>query len=95
MGYITPIILERYLLQSASSEIEALQNPLQMGFTKRTSATVAALLFTEAIAIVRDTKTPLYAACIDASKTLDVGLHKSLLGKFHNLGLTVRRWNIL
>ena len=69
-------VLEKYLLESAFSEFEALQNPLQKGFTKGTSATVAALLFTEAIAEARDTKTPLYAACIDASKAFDVVWHK-------------------
>ena len=88
-------VLEKYLLESAFSEFEALQNPLQKGFTKGTSATVAALLFTEAIAEARDTKTPLYAACIDASKAFDVVWHKSLLRKFYNLGLTGRCWNIL
>ena len=81
-------MFEKYQLESAFSEFETLQNPLQEGFTKGTSATVAALLFTEAIAEARDTKTQLYAACIDASKAFDVVRHKSLLRKFYNLSLT-------
>ena len=88
-------MLEKYLLGSAFSEFEALKNPLQKGFTKGTSATVAALLFTGAIAEARDTKTPLYAVCIDASKAFDVVWHKSLLRKFFNLCLTGKCWNIL
>ena len=85
-------VLEKYLLESAFSEFEALQNPLQKGFTKGTSATVAALLFTEAIAEARDTKTPLYAACIDASKAFDVVWHKSLLRKLYKSRLD---WEVL
>ena len=60
-------VLEKYLLDTAFAELEALQNPLQKGFTKGTSATVAALLFTEAIAEAKDTNTLLYTACIDAT----------------------------
>ena len=78
-----------------SLNLRPYQNPLQKGFTKGTSATVPALLFTEAIAEARDTKTPLYAACIDASKAYDVVWHKSLLRKFYNLSLTGKCWNIL
>ena len=48
----------------------------------------AALLFTEAIAEARDTRSPLYTACIDASKAFDVVWHKSLLRKLYNSGLT-------
>ena len=88
-------VLEKYLLDTAFSELEALQNPLQKGFTKGTSATVAALLFTEAIAEARDTRSPLYTACIDASKAFDVVWHKSLLRKLYNSGLTGTNWNIL
>ena len=65
-------VLEKYLLDTAFAELEALQNPLQKGFTKGTSATVAALLFTESIAEANDTNTPLYTACIDATKAFDV-----------------------
>ncbi|MEW8548319.1 MAG: endonuclease/exonuclease/phosphatase family protein, partial [Candidatus Thiodiazotropha sp.] len=88
-------VLEKYLLQTAFAKLEAQQNPLQKGFTKGTSATVAALLFTEAISDSRDCKTPLYAACIDASKAFDVVWHKSLLRKLYNMGLTGTPWNIL
>ena len=74
-------ILEKYILQTAIAEIEHGQNPLQKGFTKGTSATWAALMFTEAIAEARDTKTTLYAAYIDASKANDVVWHNSTLRK--------------
>ena len=73
-------VLEKSLLETVFSELEALQNLLQKGFTKGTSATIAALLFTEATAEARDTKSPLYVACIDPSKAFDVVWHKSLLG---------------
>ena len=69
---LTVKVLEKYLLETAFSEFGAVQNPLQKGFTKGTSATTAALLFTEVIAEARDTKSPLYVACIDASKAFDV-----------------------
>ena len=88
-------VLEKYLLDTAFAELEALQNPLQKGFTKGTSATVAALLFTEAIAEAKDTNTPLYTACIDATKAFDVVWHKSLLRKLYTSGITGTSWNIL
>ena len=58
-------VLEKNILDTAFSELENLQNPLQKGFTKGSSATVAALLFTEAIAEARDTIFPLYTAFIN------------------------------
>ena len=58
---------------------------------KETSATVAALLFTEAIGEARGTKTPLYATCTDASKAFDF----VCLRKFYNLCLPGICWNIL
>ena len=45
------------------------------------------MLFTEAIAEARDTKTTLYAACIDASMAYDVVWHNSMLRKLYNFGL--------
>ena len=88
-------ILEMYTLQTAFVKIESGQNPLQKGFTKGTSATTAALMFTEALAEARDTKTTLYTACIDASKAFDVVLHNSMLRKLYNSGLPSACWNIL
>ena len=49
-------ILEKYILQTAIAEIENGQNPPQKAFTKDTSATMAALMFTEAIAEACDTR---------------------------------------
>ena len=48
-----------------------------------------------AIAEARDTRSPLYTVCIDASKAFDVVWHKSLLRKLYNSGLTGTNWNIL
>ena len=56
---------------------------------------MATLMFTEAIAEARDTKTTPYAACIDASKAFDVVWHNSMLRKLFNLGLDPACWNIL
>ena len=88
-------VLEKYLLDTAFAELEALQNPLLKGFTKGTLATVAALLFTQAIAEASDTYTPLYTACIDATKVFEVVWHKSLLRKLYTSGITGTSWNIL
>ena len=38
-------VLGKYILDTAFAELEALQNPLQKGFTKGTSATVVFVLF--------------------------------------------------
>ena len=91
-------VLEKYLLDTAFAELEALQNPLLKGFTKGTLATVAALLFTQAIAEAKDTYTALYTACIDATKVFEVVWHKSLLRTLYTsgiTGITGTSWNIL
>ena len=90
----SPGILEKYIRQTAFAKIES-GHPSQKGFTKGTSATTAALMFTEALAEARDTKTALYTACIDASKAFDVVWHNSMLRKLFNLGLPSACWNIL
>ena len=98
VGHTTSLIgkiLEKYILQTAIAEIEHRQNPLQKEFTRGTSATMAALMFTEAIAEARDTKTTLYAAYIDASKAYDVVWHNSTLRKLYNFGLDPACWNSL
>ena len=43
----------------------------------------------------RDTKTTLYAACIDASKAFDVVWHNSMLRKLYNFGLNLACWSVL
>ena len=52
-------------------------------------------MFTEAIAEARDTKTALYAACIDVSKAFDVVWHNSVLRKLCNFGLNPASWSVL
>ena len=90
-------VLEKYILQTAFAKIESGQNPLQKGFTKVTTATTVALMFTEALAEARVTKTTLYTTCIDASTAFDVVYvwHNSNLRKLYNLGLPSGCWNIL
>ena len=53
-------------------------NTLKKGFTNGTTATTADLMLTVALAEARDTKTTLYAACIDASLVIDVVWHNSV-----------------
>ena len=65
------------------------QNKLQRGFTKGVSPTNAALILTEAIAESKDTKRPIYATFVDATKAFDVVWHSSMLVKLFNYGLKI------
>ena len=77
---ITPILaktLEHIILSRISPK--CLQSPLQFGFTKELSPTMAALAITEAISDACDNHTTLYVIALDVRKAFDVVDHRLLL----------------
>jgi hypothetical protein len=68
------------------------QNPLQRGFTERSSSTNAAYLLTEATLEAKDNKTPLYVTLLDASKAFDVVWHSSMLVSMYHQGVKGDVW---
>ncbi len=60
---------------------KASSHPLQFGFSKGLSPTMAALVLTEAITEAKSTKRDLYVAALDSQKAFDVVSHPSLLRK--------------
>ena len=82
---ITPTlskILEHIVLNQVVDGLT--QNPLQFGFTKNSSPSLAILAVTEAILDAHDTKSPLYVVTIDIRKAFDVVRQDSLGRKLYN-----------
>ena len=94
---ITPVLsklMEHVILSRFS--YHHLQSPLQYGFTKGLSPTMAILEVTEAISNAVDRHTPLYIAALDVKKTFDVVHHPSLLNKlFHQRNVCNTTWKYI
>ena len=94
---ITPVLsklMEHVILSRIS--YNQLQSPLQYGFTKGLSPTMAVLVVTEAISDAVDRHAPLYIAALDVKKAFDVVHHPSLLHKlFHQSSVCNSTWNYI
>ena len=94
---ITPVLsklMEHVILSRFS--YHQLQSPLQYGFTKGLSPTMAILAVTEAISDAVDRHTPLYIAALDVKKAFDVVYHPSLLHKlFHQRNVCNATWKYI
>ena len=71
------------------------QNPLQRGFTSKTSPSNGSLLLTEAISESIDMKHRLNAIFVDATQAFDRVWHDSMLVKLYDVGLSGRKWLFL
>jgi len=92
---ITPIMskaLEHVVLNRISKGLK--QNPLQYGFTKGLSPTLAILSVTEAIADASDRKCPLYLLTVDVRKAFDVVRQDSLCHKLYHL-VDSHSWKVI
>ena len=91
---ISPVIskiLDSILLNHQTQAIDT-THILQYGFSTGKSCLEAALLVSEAIALSKDIKTPLYIASCDVQKAFDVVNYSSLLRKMHASGITGQWW---
>ncbi len=71
-------------------------HPLQFGFTKGLSPTMAALVLSEAITEAKSSKRDLFVATLDSQKAFDVVSHPSLLRKlFLAQDIDPETWSIL
>ena len=73
------------ILYYPGSAQKFLQSPLQFGFTKELSPTMAALAITEAISDACDNRTTLYVIALDVRKAFNVVDHRMLLPKLYQV----------
>ena len=71
------------------------QNPIQRGFTSRTSPSNGSLLLTEAIGESLDKKQELNVFFVDATQAFDRVWHDSVLVKLYDVCLNGRKWLFL
>lgn len=88
-------VIEKVHLELSKDDILPNQNPLQRGFTSKTSPSNGSLLLTEAICESLDMKQKLNAIFVDATQAFDRVWHDSMLVKLHDAGLKGRKWLFL
>lgn len=84
---VTPVlskILETILKKHVEPTLTKIQNPLQRGFTEKTSPTNAAIIITEGLAEAKDNGKPMAITTLDAEKAFDKLVHDKLLCKLYN-----------
>ena len=88
-------ILEVILRTRLRLIFDGQQNPLQRGFTSKSSPLHCALIIEEFIRESIDNKENTFIAMLDAKAAFDVVNHSSLLRKLYNVGLQGNFWNII
>ena len=88
-------VIEKVHLELSKDDILPRQNPLQRGFTSKTSPSNGSLLLTEAISESIDKKQNLNAIFVDATQAFDKVWHDSMLVKLYDVGLSGRKWLFL
>ena len=88
-------VVEKIHLELPKDDILPSQNPLQRGFTSKTSPSNGSLLLTEAISESLDMKHRLNAIFVDATQAFDRVWHDSMLVKLYDVGLSGRKWLFL
>ena len=95
---VLPVIaklLELLLRSRMRAVLDPQQNPMQRGFTQRSSPLYCALIIEEFIRMALDRKEPSYAAYLDAKTASDVVNHNSLLRKLFNVGVSGKLWTLI
>ena len=85
-------VLEHLLQNSQKIALGNEASNLQFGFSEGLSPIMATLCLTEALAVGKAGKTPVYAAALDAQKAFDVVNHNILKEKLHLAGIHGSYW---
>ena len=85
-------VVEKVHLELSKDDILPSQNPLQRGFTSKTSPSNGSMVLTEAISESLDKKQNLNAIFVDATQAFDKVWHDSMLVKLYDVGLSGRKW---
>ena len=85
-------VLERVLQNRTSEWIRRCQSKMQRGFTHKSSAINAALVFSEAQNEAKENGLPLKVVTLDAFKVFDVVQQDSLLRKLYNTRIHGSLW---
>ena len=95
---VLPVIgklLEIILRTRLRDILDSSQNPLQRGFTAKSSPLNCALIIEEFIRESQDLKNETFVALLDAKAAFDVVSHHSLLRKLYNYGVDGSLWNLV
>ena len=95
---VTPIIgkiIETILKQHIEPTITKIQNPLQRGFTEKTSPINAAIMVSEGINEAKDRHIPVAITTLDAEKAFDKLVHNHLFRKLYHYNITDDSWLIM
>lgn len=85
-------IVEKEIMTRTKPLTNAVQDPLQYGFTEGSSPSLCALVLSEAIAEAKDRKTPLFLSFLDSSKAFDMVDHTCLLNALYDSGVREHLW---
>ena len=88
-------VVEKVHLELSKDDILPRQNPLQRGFSSKTSPSNGSLLLTGAFSESLDKKQNLNAMFVDATQAFDKVWHDSVLVKLYGVGLSGRKWLFL
>ena len=88
-------LLEGILRERIKPNIDATQNPMQRGFTKKSSPMNCALILEECIRENKDQKKDSFIAFLDAKAAFDVVNHASLMRKLFHIGVEGVTWSLI
>jgi hypothetical protein len=95
---VTPVlgkILETIVKKHIEPTLSATQNPLQRGFTDRTSPTNEAIIITKGIAEAKDNGKSIAIITFDAEKAFDKLVHDKLFCKLYDYNINDDNWILI
>lgn len=95
---VLPVILkvvEFVLRAELRSRTDHTQNPLQRGFTRRSSPLNCALIMEEFLNHCKDLKKTAYIVMLDGKSAFDVVVHSNMMRKLFNIGIDDSLWSLI
>ena len=88
-------ITESILRNRIQSKIKETQNPIQRGFTAKTSPLNSAVILEEIVRECKDSGKSVYFIFLDAKSAFDVVDHKHLMRRLYHIGVQDKHWSLI